>query len=372
MHSAPRRSRKLLKGASLTALIVGTTFGIASSGPHPAPQVPTISLSGRMLETTAAVATSTPGAPTSVGAVAGNARVTLSWTAPSTPGSSAITDYLITPYIGTVSQGSEYFASASTTEVLGGLTNGTAYTFTVAAVNNAGVGAASLPSNAVTPITTPTAPTAVSAVGNNAQATLAWTVPASNGGSAITGYVVTPYIGTVAQTPQQVGVATSSDTVMGLTNGTTYTFTVSAVNKAGIGAASVPSNAVTPVTTPTAPTTVSATGGDAQATVTWAPPASTGGSAITGYVVTPYIGTVAQTPQQFAATATTGVVSSLTNGTAYTFTVAASNAAGVGIQSSLSNAVTPLAPVTRHHHHHHRRPFPRWLRALLAWAKAHR
>ena len=73
-----------------------------------------------------------------------------------------------------------------------GLTNGTAYTFTVAAINAIGTGAASAQSNAVTPATVPGAPTIGTATRGNASATVTWTAPASNGGAVITGYVVTP------------------------------------------------------------------------------------------------------------------------------------------------------------------------------------
>jgi hypothetical protein len=60
--------------------------------------------------------------------------------------------------------------------------------------------------------------------------------PPSGNGSAITGYVITPYIGTTAQTPQTFGNA-STQTVTGLTNGTTYTFKVQAINAIGTGPA---------------------------------------------------------------------------------------------------------------------------------------
>jgi Pro-kumamolisin, activation domain/Fibronectin type III domain/PQQ-like domain len=98
-----------------------------------------------------------------------------------------------------------------------------------------------------------------------------------------------------------------------------------------------------PATVPGAPTGVSVSAGDASATVSWTAPASNGGSPITGYRVTPYIGTTAQIPTTFSTTATSQTVAGLTNGTAYTFTVAAINSVGIGPESAPSNAVTPLA-----------------------------
>jgi hypothetical protein len=103
-------------------------------------------------------------------------------------------------------------------------------------------------SNSVTPtgLTAPTAPTNVTATPASRQALVSWTAP-SNGGSTITGYTITPYIGSQAQTATQVinGSATSA-AVSGLTNGTSYTFTVSATNAVGTGPASTATNAVTP------------------------------------------------------------------------------------------------------------------------------
>ncbi len=98
---------------------------------------------------------------------------------------------------------------------------------------------------------------------------------------------------------------------------------------------------------PGAPTNVAATAGNASATLTWAAPVSNGGSAITGYAVTPYIGTAAQTTQTFASPATTETATDLSNGTAYTFTVAAINAVGTGPNSAVSNSVTPVKAASR-------------------------
>ena len=99
---------------------------------------------------------------------------------------------------------------------------------------------------------TPSAPTGVIATAGNASAVVGWTAPASNGGNAITQYVVTPYVGTTPGAPTTVGNVTSAS-IAGLTNGTTYTFTVTARNLYGAGPESTPSNAVTPSALPLQP-----------------------------------------------------------------------------------------------------------------------
>ena len=94
-----------------------------------------------------------------------------------------------------------------------------------------------------------------------------------------------------------------------------------------------------PQTVPGAPTGVAAAAGDTQATVTFTAPASDGGSPITSYAVTSSPGSVTATGASSPIT-----VTGLTNGTAYIFTVTATNAVGTGLASSPSNSVTPVAP----------------------------
>ncbi len=291
-----------------------------------------------------------PAAPTGVTATAGAGSAQVSWTAPSN-GGSAITSYTVFPFIGTTAQTPVTVTGSppATTTTVSGLTNGTAYTFTVTATNAIGTGPASAPSNSVTPTgpTVPAAPTGVTATAANASAQVSWTAPA-NGGSAITSYTVTPFVGTTAQTPTTVtgSPPATTTTVSGLTNGTAYTFTVTATNAIGTGPASAASNSVTPIgaTAPAAPTGVTAAAANASAQVSWTAPAN-GGSAITSYTVTPFVGTTAQTPTTVTGSppATTTTVTGLTNGTAYTFTVTATNAVGTGPASAPSNAVTPTA-----------------------------
>ena len=267
-----------------------------------------------------------PGAPTIGTATAGNAQATVTFTAPVSDGGSAITGYTVTSTPG----GFTGTGTASPISVTG-LTNGTAYTFTVIATNANGNSLPSDPSNSVTPSGVPGAPTIGTATKGNTQATVTFTAPASNGGSAITGYTVTSNPGNFTAT----GTA-SPITVTGLTNGTVYTFTVIATNANGNSLPSAASNSVTPSTVPGAPTIGTATKGNAQATVTFTAPASNGGSAITGYIVT-------SNPGSFTATgpASPITVTGLTNGTAYTFTVIAVNASGNSLPSAASNSVTP-------------------------------
>ena len=95
-------------------------------------------------------------------------------------------------------------------------------------------------------------------------------------------------------------------------------------------------------TVPSAPTIIrNATAAHQSATVSWAPPGSTGGSPITGYLVTPYVGFFPLPTVTFESTATTQIVTGLRDGTGYRFRVAAINAVGTGPYSKVTNEVTP-------------------------------
>ena len=183
----------------------------------------------------------------------------------------------------------------------------------------------------------PGTPSAVSAVRGNTQATVTWTNGAANG-SGITSYKVYVYWG--AMLVQTKTDCTGSPCVVsGLVNGWGYTFKVSDMNGLGEGALSASSNVVVPAAVPGAPTSVSATPGNTQATVTWTNGANNG-SGIASYKVYAYTGTtLVQTKTN--CTGSPCVVTGLANGTAYTFKVSDVNGVGEGALSLASIAVTP-------------------------------
>jgi hypothetical protein len=130
------------------------------------------------------------------------------------------------------------------------LTNGDSYTFTVTATNGVGTGSASTASSPVMPATVPDAPTSVVALGTVGSATVSWSAPASDGGSTITAYTVTAVDSTTPANGGQTCTWTAGPltcSVLALTAGDLYTFTVTATNGVGTGAASAPSNSVAPL-----------------------------------------------------------------------------------------------------------------------------
>jgi hypothetical protein len=276
-----------------------------------------------------------PGAPT-IGTVAmGDRQATVSFTAPSDNGGSTIISY-------TVTSSPQGFTGTGTRSpiTVTGLTNGTAYTFTVTAMNGVGTGARSAPSTSVTPRTTPDVPTGLTATAQPGAVRLSWTAP-DDGGSAITEYPI--QVSTNNRTWEQADTPTgTSDIITGLTNGTLYYFRVGALNAAGESSSSSPVSA-TPRTVPGAPTAVTADPTDGTVTLSWTPPDDNGGATVQGYSVQ-YSRNGTDWSDGGSPTGSPSAISGLANGTAYQFRVAAVNPAGTGTYSDAIPATPRTAP----------------------------
>ncbi|WP_334179810.1 autotransporter domain-containing protein [Pseudoxanthomonas sp.] len=263
-----------------------------------------------------------PGAPTIGTATAGDQQAIIAFTAPSSNGGASITGYTVTSNPG----GNTGTGSGSPITVTG-LTNGVSYTFTVTATNSAGTGAASTSSNAVTPASPQT-------------------ITFNNPGSQNHG--TTPTLTATSDSSLMVSFTSSTTGVCTITSGGVLTFVTAgtctinadqAGNSSFLAATQVSQTFTVNAVVAGAPTSVVATPGDTQASVAFAAPTNIGGVTITGYTVTVSPADVA--PVNGAGSPI--VVSGLTNGQAYTFTVTADNSAGTGPASPASNSITPKA-----------------------------
>lgn len=274
-------------------------------------------------------------APTGVTATAGEGEATVNWAGVpiANDGDAPITGYRITSSpagVDTVVKASERSFTAT------GLTNGTDYTLSVAAVNAAGDGAATA-SNVVRPVTVPTAPQNVTATEGNGVANVSWTAPASDGGQAITGYVVRASNGETKNVD-----ASTTSIEFPTVNGRSYTYTVRAINGVRDGSDfSAPSGQVI-AGAPSNVSGLTSTGGSREVTLSWtnAPQAD-----LAGVEVRMAAGTTAPTRETgvevFRGTGTSTVVEGLKDGASYSFTVFSYDQTG-----NVSNGVSRTGKTT--------------------------
>ena len=293
LASADATSYQVFRGGSVVGSPTATTFtdtGLTNGTAYSyyVVAVKGATNSGPSTSISATPIASAPGSPTGLAATAGNGQVALTWTAPA-----GATSYSV--YRGGIMVAST--ASASYTDT--GLTNGTAYTYYVVAFKQNSIASTASSTVSATPqVSGASAPIGVSATAGIAQVIVAWA----------------PVTGATSYQVFRGGVLVGSPTTTtytdtGLTAGTAYSYTVTAVNGAG---SSAPSAAVAATPTTAAPTGLAATVASAQVALTW-----TSVTGATSYKV--YRGGVLVASPTAAAYTDTAV----TNGTAYSYYVTA-------------------------------------------------
>jgi len=297
-----------------------------------------------------------PGAPT--GLTLGSATTSaqpLTWTAPASTGGSALTDYVV-QYAPAGSGSWTTFSdgtSTSTSATVTGLTGGTSYDYRVAAVNAAGTGTYSGTATGSTAAgaSTPGAPSSIGfGTVSATQIPMSWVAPASDGGSAITDYVIeTALAGSGSWTVYSDGTsAVVSAIIVGLSQGTNYDIRVAAVNAIGQGPWSSTATKQT-ATVPGAPTGLTlGTATSVSQPLTWTAPSYTGEVALTDYVIQ-YAPAGSGTWSTFAHAASTSAsitVTGLSASTSYDYRVAAVNSVGAGAYSSTATGSTGAATST--------------------------
>ena len=309
--------------ATITKISAGTCILVASQGASgmfaPAAQVT------RAFEVRASAIV--PSAPAITSIVGENGQLRVNFNIPDRDGGATITNYRYR--IGTGSWVVMNPATTSSPIVIPGLTNGTAYSITLLAINSVGDGTASTGVSGTPQASTPGAPTISAVTAGNQSLSVAFTVPGNDGGSSITNYEYS-INGSTWVTPSPA-VTASPIVISGLTNGTSYPVRVRAVNSSGSGTASN-SVSASPADTPGAPTITSISPDDASLIVSFTAPSSNGGSPITNYQYS-INGSTWVTPSPPATTSPI-VIPGLTNGTAYPVRIRAVNSAGAGAASN--------------------------------------
>ena len=236
-----------------------------------------------------------PGAPTGLTAAPGNGTATLSWSPPGSDGGSPVDFYVIEGGTNPSDDGILDKAGGQTATI-SGLTNGTAYYFSVHAQNAYGDGASATVT--VTPQVTPQgsgsapgSPTGLKTSSGDGFIALSWSSPTSAGGSPVTGYHV--YLGFSSSFAGAREFTTSgrSFRLTDAENGSTYFIKVTALNAAGEGPAT-PVTSVTPVphvvpTRPATPSGLTARVSHRSVILSWSQPG--GGTKVSDYLV--YVGT---------------------------------------------------------------------------------
>lgn len=273
---------------------------------------------------------SSPSAPQNVSISANNQSVTISFSKPTSNGGLEIQYYII------VNEINEIISSFTSSPIsIYNLTNGTRYTFRIAAINSVGTGTYSEYMYA-TPITSPGIPTNINPTSENGSINVYFDEPIDNGGSTISGYIISD------NNNNTIAIRSSASIrINNLINGTEYTFYTKAYNSFGSGE-SVSFSAI-PYNVPDAPVINSAISENTTARVYFTAPNNNGSEIIDYRVVDDENNTYLTNNN----TKSPLIVNNLINGTTYTFYLVAINEGGPSPRSTsfiIKPYTTPSAP----------------------------
>src|SRR2546427_9765989 len=277
-----------------------------------------------------------PFAPQNLQPTGGNARVSLSWQAPLSNGGSSITYYKI--YKST-SSGTEAYLSTrgnvtSYTDLA--VTNGLTYFYKVSALNSIGESPQSNEAS-VALSAVPSAPQNLHARGGIGNVTLTWQAPSSNGGSAITGYKIYRSTSSGIETYLTTRGNVTSYIDLGVTNGVTYFYKVSALNSIGESLQSNEASA-------TAPTNLVATAGNGRIALSWHTASNYGGLPVTYYKIYKSTSPGAEVYLTTRGNVTSYTDLAVTNGITYFYQVSSLNPVGESALSDESSTVQAGSP----------------------------
>ncbi len=322
-------------GATVSATVAAGTYFVrvdgVGNGTGATGYTDYASIGAYALTASGCATSATPSAPTALAVTpsADGTSATVTWSPPSSDGGSPVTGYQLTR-----TGAAPLDLGPVGTHTWTGLTPGATYLFTVVAKNAVGAGPAA--SSSVTMPDVPGVPTGLvvtpSQDGRSAQ--VAWGLPVSDHGSPVTGFRLTRSGAAAVDLGLQ-----GTYTWPGLTPGTAYTFGVAARNAVGTG--SPATQAASTPAVPGVPTGLSAASGPDGRSITliWSPPASDGGSGLSGYLVA-----LDGEPPFNPGSNGTHTWSGLTPGTTHQLSVRATNAVGTG-PAATTTATTGAVPV---------------------------
>ena len=329
---------------------------------------------------------SQPDPPENLEATPIHRSVNLTWDASDDNGGSPITEHQYRKKVGSGSWESYWTGILDSAPPSGvnrtsftvpSLTNGTSYAFELRAVNKGGANNVELESSGIVvdniiPVGPPTSPRTLTGIYGDAQVTLSWLAPVSNGGTSISRYDYQKKETTEGWPDAwniipdnrlaSEGLTRTYTVDTDLTNGTAYNFRVRAVsqgiNNNKIDGESVEmTGSITPIGPPTAPTSLIATNGYLETVLSWTPSTSDGGSSITKHKYRQqiqgdpwednWISIPTSAPNQAHAISYT--IEGLSGGTVYNFELLAVNSGGAN-NSQLdgpADSVTNVRPTGR-------------------------